>query len=61
VFIQHFQDMARSHFTMRRLERKYTPSMVRASYERLNRNRASLGKRGAMNKGQIARIGAVSV
>lgn len=61
VFIQHFQDMARSHFTMRRLERKYTRPMVRAFYERLNRNRTSLDKRGVINKGQLPRIGAVSV
>jgi hypothetical protein len=53
--------MARSHFTMRRLERKYTRPMVRAFYERLNRNRASLDKRGVINKGQLPRIGAVSV
>jgi len=39
VFIQHFQDMARSHFTIRRLERKYSPPLIRASYESLRRNR----------------------
>ncbi len=35
VFIQHFQDMARSHFTIRRLERKYNPTLIQAAYERL--------------------------
>lgn len=35
VFIQHFQDMARSHFTIRRLERKYGASFVQAEYRRL--------------------------
>lgn len=39
VFIQHFQDMARGHFTVRRLERKYGPALVRAEYGRLNRTR----------------------
>ncbi len=36
IFMQHFQDMARSHFTVRRLERKYGPHVVRAEYERLS-------------------------
>lgn len=39
VFIQHFQDMARGHFTVRRLERKYGPALVRAEYGRLDRTR----------------------
>lgn len=36
VFMQHFQHMARGHFTVRRLERKYGPDLVRNHYERLN-------------------------
>jgi hypothetical protein len=32
VFIQHFQDMARGHFIMRRLEREYGREVVRAAY-----------------------------
>lgn len=35
IFIDHFQDMARGHFTVRRLERAYSPEFVRAEYERL--------------------------
>lgn len=35
VFINHFQDMARGHFTVRRLERKYGAEVVRAEYERI--------------------------
>lgn len=35
LFIDHFQDMARGHFTVRRLERIYSPEVVRAEYERL--------------------------
>jgi len=33
VFIQHFQDIARSHFSVRRLERKYRADVVQAAYE----------------------------
>lgn len=32
LFINHFQDMARGHFTVRRLERKYGKEAVRAAY-----------------------------
>jgi len=32
VFMQHFQDVARGHFTLRRLERKYRPEVVRKEY-----------------------------
>lgn len=32
VFISHFQDMARGHFAIRRLERKYSEATVRSAY-----------------------------
>jgi hypothetical protein len=35
VFMQHFQDMARGHFTIRRLERKYDPYTVKNAYAAL--------------------------
>ena len=35
VFMSHFQDMARGHFTIRRLERSYGENLVRQEYERL--------------------------
>jgi hypothetical protein len=35
VFIQHFQDMARAHFIIRRLERKYGQEQVRAQLPRM--------------------------
>jgi hypothetical protein len=35
AFIEHFQDVARGHFTVRRLERAYGKEVVRAEYERL--------------------------
>ncbi len=38
VFIQHFQDMAWSHFTMRRLERVYGQELVRSEYELLSKS-----------------------
>ncbi len=33
AFMNHFQTMARGHFTVRRLERTYGPETVRAAYE----------------------------
>jgi hypothetical protein len=35
IFLHHFQEMARSHFAVRRLERKYGADVVRAAYETL--------------------------
>lgn len=35
MFISHFQDMARGHFTIRRLERKYGADTVRDAYQLL--------------------------
>ena len=35
AFIEHFQDVARGHFTVRRLERAYGKERVRREYERL--------------------------
>jgi len=37
AFIEHFQDVARGHFTVRRLERMYGEDLVRTEYERLVR------------------------
>jgi hypothetical protein len=35
AFIEHFQDVARGHFTIRRLERAYGAEAVRAEYDRI--------------------------
>lgn len=35
IFMQHFIDAARAHFTVRRLERKYGAGFVQSEYERL--------------------------
>ena len=35
LFIEHFQDTAQGHFTVRRLERAYGKDIVRAEYDRL--------------------------
>jgi hypothetical protein len=35
AFVEHFQTLARGHFTVRRLERRYGAEIVRAEYERL--------------------------
>ena len=37
LFIDHFQDVAQAHFTIRKLERKYGQDAVRAEYERIKR------------------------
>ncbi len=36
LFINHFQDMARGHFIIRRLERLYDPEHVRQAYEHVD-------------------------
>ncbi|MFT4099268.1 MAG: EcsC family protein [Rhodoblastus sp.] len=35
AFTDHFQSLAKGHFTVRRLERFYSPDVVRAEYERI--------------------------
>lgn len=35
AFINHFQSMAKAHFTVRRLECKYGEEMVQRTYEKL--------------------------
>ncbi|ADE14640.1 conserved hypothetical protein [Nitrosococcus halophilus Nc 4] len=44
IFMQHFQDMARGHFIVRRLERKYDPETVRAAYQQLTQEEAEAEK-----------------
>lgn len=43
LFMDHFQSMARGHFTVRRLEQKYGQLAVRARYEALHPARAGSG------------------
>jgi hypothetical protein len=43
AFAEHFQDLARGHFTVRRLERIYGAGPVRAEYERLKAELAAAG------------------
>lgn len=38
IFVQHYQDMARGHFTVRRLERRYGADAVRRAYEGIDRD-----------------------
>jgi hypothetical protein len=35
LFMNHFQEMARGHFIVKRLERKYGTERVRAAYNQL--------------------------
>ena len=37
IFIDHFQDMAKGHFAIRRLEKIYGKEIVKAAYEELNK------------------------
>ena len=41
AFVDHFQTLARGHFTVRRLERVYGAVLVRAEFERLARQRTA--------------------
>jgi hypothetical protein len=36
AFIDHFQEIARAHFTVRRLERRYGNDAVRTAYDKLS-------------------------
>ena len=36
AFIDHFQEVARAHFVVRRLERRYGKDAVRMAYEKLS-------------------------
>ncbi len=44
LFIDHFQDMARGHFTVRRLERKYGKERVQSAYQILEASKESWRK-----------------
>jgi hypothetical protein len=35
VFMQHYQDVARGHFIVRRLERQFGPDLIREAYQSL--------------------------
>lgn len=41
VFMSHYQEMARGHFVVRSLERRYGPELVRTTYETLRRGGAN--------------------
>lgn len=42
MFISHFQDTARAHFAIRRLERQYGPDVIKATYEQIVENKTTL-------------------
>jgi len=44
AFIEHFQDLARGHFTVRRLERIYGVDIVRSEYNRLKAEFVAAGR-----------------
>ena len=39
AFIEQFQDTAKGHFVVRRLERKYGADVIKAEYERIVREK----------------------
>lgn len=45
LFMKHFQDVARGHFIIRRLERKYGPDFIRKIYQRISKKEAQSNKR----------------
>ena len=63
AFIDHFQEVARAHFVVRRLERRYGKDAVRTAYERLSGATAEAASRhrpvhravGQPTKGLISR------
>jgi hypothetical protein len=53
AFVDHFQDVARGHFAIRRLERTYGKEIVRAQYERMRAaSKASLPTEAALHDGK---------
>lgn len=44
AFMQHFQDVARGHFIVRRLERKYGSNTIRVEFERLTQQEVQAKK-----------------
>jgi hypothetical protein len=46
LFVDHFQDVARGHFTVRRLERRYGNAPVQREYERIRTELTGSSRRG---------------
>lgn len=44
LFMKHFQDVAKGHFIIRRLERKYGAEMIRKIYQRISKKEAEQSK-----------------
>ena len=42
IFVHHFQEMARGHFTVRRLERKHGQNRVQQAYEKIRKEGVSV-------------------
>jgi hypothetical protein len=47
LFVQHFQDVARAHFTIRRLERAYGADPVQHAYTQLEWRKLGEGEKDA--------------
>jgi hypothetical protein len=44
LFMKHFQDVAKGHFIVRRLERKYGPELIRKIYQRISKKETEQAK-----------------
>ena len=44
IFMKHFQDVARGHFIVRRLERKYGAEFIRKAYQSVAKQQAGASK-----------------
>src|SRR6185312_1748491 len=55
AFIEHFQEVARAHFTVRRLERVYGSEIVRKEYERFARSHGAARARAGGSRSVLAK------
>lgn len=54
IFMEHFQDMARCHFAIRRLEKKYSQAVIQEAYQQIQRERLTLPPLPAFRASAIA-------
>ena len=60
AFMDHYQILARGHFTVRRLERLYGPDLVRAAYARLSRRPGQASAETVPARAVVPHVGASS-
>lgn len=50
LFMQHFIEVARGHFVVRRLEKIYSPAVVRAAYDGIGEEKSAAGRNGSLSQ-----------